>query len=78
VSASPTGAEFYPYLFQAQSKLEAALLAQARVDTVVMHNRRFNWLCSQVGSTWPILGQLNSGVPPQQTAMQITRTPDME
>ena len=71
-SAAPTGVEFYPYIFQAQSKLEQALLAQARVDTVVMHNRRFNWLCSQVSSSWPLLGQLNSGVDPQQTAVQVT------
>ena len=71
-SASPTQVEAYPFLYQAQSKLEQALLAQARVDTVVMHNRRFNWWCSGVASTWPTLGSLNSGVPPQQQGLQIT------
>jgi hypothetical protein len=55
-SASPTAAEMWPYLFQAESKLETALLGQARVDLVVMHSRRWNWLCSQVGSTWPFMG----------------------
>ena len=71
-SASPTGPEFYPYVFQAQSKLEQALLAQARVDYVVMHPRRFNWLASQVGSTFPFLGQAGSGIPAQTYAMQVT------
>ena len=71
-SASPTGAEMWPYLFQMESKLEAALLGQARVDTVVMASRRWNWLCSQVGSTWPFLGAQNSGVAPQQFAVQVT------
>lgn len=70
--ASPTPALLWPNLFMAQSKLEQALLAQARVDLCVMHNRRFNWLASGVGSTWPFLGSLNSGVAPQQGAMQLT------
>jgi hypothetical protein len=71
-SASPTAAEFWPYIYQAQSKLEQALLAQARVNYVAMHPRRFNWLASQVGTSWPFMGQLNSGVPAQQGMMQVT------
>ena len=71
-SASPTAAEFWPYIFQAQSKLEQALLAQARVDYVICHPRRWNWLTAQVGSTYPFLGAQGSGVAPQQGAVQVT------
>jgi hypothetical protein len=71
-SASPTGAEMWPYIFQAESKLEQALLSQARVDYVVMHSRRWNWLSSQVGTSWPFMGAQNSGVAPQQGALQVT------
>jgi hypothetical protein len=71
-SASPTGAEFWPYIFQAHSKLETALLSRAPVDLVVMHPRRWNWLTSQVGSSWPFLGAQGSGVDPQQFAVAAT------
>jgi HK97 family phage major capsid protein len=71
-SASPTGPEFWPFMYQAESKLEQALLSQARVNYVCMHPRRFNWLASQVGTSWPFMGSLNSGVPPQQSMMQVT------
>jgi hypothetical protein len=59
-SASPTAAEFWPFIFQAQSKLESALLGQAVPDLVVMHSRRWNWLCSQVGTSWPFLSAANN------------------
>lgn len=71
-SASPTGAEMYPYIFQAESKLEQALLAQARVDTVVMHPRRWNWLCAAVGSTWPLLQAANFPGGSQTSIVQVT------
>jgi HK97 family phage major capsid protein len=71
-SASPTAAEFWPYIFQAHSKLEAALLAMAPVNAVVCHPRRWNWLASQVDSKWPFLGAAASGVDPQQGALQLT------
>jgi HK97 family phage major capsid protein len=71
-SASPTPAECYPFIFQAESKAEAALLSMARVDTVVMRPNRWNWFVSGVASTWPTLGSLNSGVPPQMMGVSIT------
>ena len=70
--ASPTPALFYPLIFQAESKLESTLLAQSRVDTVVMHNRRWNWLCAGVGSTWPFLQDTNFPGGAQNNAIQIT------
>lgn len=71
-SGAPTAAEMYPYIFQAESKLEQTLLAQARVDTVVMHGRRWNWLCSSVGSTWPFLQDVNFPGGAQNNAIQVT------
>jgi hypothetical protein len=63
-SASPTAAEFWPFLFQAQSKLEAALLGQAMPDYIAMHSRRWNWLCSQVGTSFPFIGAANNAARP--------------
>jgi hypothetical protein len=71
-SASPTAAEFWPFIFQAQSKLETALLGQAVPDYVVMHSRRWNWLCSQVGTSWPFLG--SEGNPTQSGGVSCRTT----
>src|ERR1019366_5918346 len=62
----------WPYLFQAESKLEQTLLDQSRVTHVVVHPRRWNWMCSAVGSTWPFVGALNDGVGVQQGAVSVT------
>lgn len=61
--ASPTAAEFYPKLLQAVSQSESALLDNAMADHVVMHSRRWNWMQSQVGATWPFIAQ--QGIPTQ-------------
>jgi hypothetical protein len=71
-SASPTAAEFWPYIFQGHSRLEAALMSMAPVDLVVVHPRRWNWLCSQVGSSWPFIGGALADVDPRQGGIQIT------
>lgn len=52
---TPTAAELWPMLFQAQSLLEQALLGMAVPDYVAMHSRRWNWLCSQVGTSFPFV-----------------------
>lgn len=62
--ASPTAAELYPKVLNAQSNLEAVMLDQGVGDLyAVMHSRRWAWLQSQVGSSWPFLGQ--PGIPTQ-------------
>jgi hypothetical protein len=71
--AAPTGTAMYPYIFQASSKLEQALLTQAPVNAVVMHPRRWNWLASQVSTSWPLMGAMNAPVPPQMTMVQVTQ-----
>ena len=56
--ASPTAAELYPKILQGISAIEAVLLDQAVSGNIaVMHSRRWNWLQSQVSSTWPFMGQ---------------------
>lgn len=56
--ASPTAAELYPKLLAGPAAVEAALLDTAAGDTIaVMHSRRWYWLQSQLGSTWPLFGQ---------------------
>lgn len=56
--ASPTAAELYPKVLQAQSQLEAVMLDQGVGDVfAVMHSRRWAWMQSQVGTSWPFIGQ---------------------
>jgi len=62
--ASPTAAELYPKVLNAQSNLEAVMLDQGVGDVyAVMHSRRWAWLQSQVGTSWPFIGQ--PGIPTQ-------------
>jgi hypothetical protein len=44
--AAPDGPKTWPFIFKAESLLEQSLLSTARVSHVVMHTRRWNWLCS--------------------------------
>jgi HK97 family phage major capsid protein len=60
---SPTVAELYPKLSQANAAVEAGLLAQAVPSHVIMHSRRWHWMNSSVGAQWPFLSQ--PGVPVQ-------------
>lgn len=62
--ASPTVAEAYPKIIQAQSEVEAALLDMATGENlVVMHSRRWYWMQNALSSTWPIISQ--PGILPQ-------------
>jgi HK97 family phage major capsid protein len=61
--ASPTGAELYPKILGAAAGVEAALLAMGSPTHAVMHSRRWYWLSSQMGSTWPLINW--AGVPTQ-------------
>ena len=60
--ATPTGAELYPKILGALAGGEAALLAQAIPNFIVMHSRRWHWLSSQMTSTWPLINQPGYGV----------------
>jgi hypothetical protein len=53
--ATSTG--LYPKILEATSLAEAAFLAQARPDMVVMHSRRWHWLSSQLVTSWPFIHQ---------------------
>ena len=56
--ASPTAAELYPKVLQGLAGCEAALLDQCSGECIaVMHSRRWYWMQSQVGSSWPFVGQ---------------------
>lgn len=68
--ASPTGPEWYPYIYQASSKLEQALQGVAYPSHLVCHSRRWNWYASQLSSTWPLVN--SAGVPAQSGAFQLT------
>ena len=58
-----TVAAFWPKLHGATAGLEAALLGFAQPSHVIMHSRRWYWLQSAVGTSWPFLGQ--PGIPAQ-------------
>lgn len=55
--ATPTAAELWPKLLGANAGVEAALLAQAVPTHAIMHSRRWHWLGSQVGTSWPFVSQ---------------------
>lgn len=56
--ASPTAAELYPKILAGLSAVEAALLDQSSSGSLaVMHSRRWYWMQSQVGTSWPFIGQ---------------------
>jgi hypothetical protein len=55
--ASPTVPELYPKLLGATAGVEAALLGMGYPTHVTMHSRRWNWLQSQMSSTWPLMAQ---------------------
>lgn len=61
---SPTAAELYPKVLNAQANTEAALLGFGYADYAIMHSRRWAWMQSQVGTSWPFLGQ--PGIAAQQ------------
>lgn len=68
--ASPTAAELWPKLLNAQANLEAVMLDQGVGDLyAVMHSRRWAWLQSQVGTSWPFVGQ--PGIPSQQGGVNL-------
>lgn len=62
--ASPTAAELYPKVLNGAANLEAVYLDQGVSRPVaVMHSRRWHWLQSQVGTSWPFFSQ--PGIPTQ-------------
>lgn len=68
--ASPTAAELWPKLLNAQANLEAVMLDQGVGDLyAVMHSRRWAWLQSQVGTSWPFVGQ--PGIPTQAGGVNL-------
>lgn len=64
---SPTLTELWPKLHQANASVEAGLLAQGVPSHVIMHSRRWHWLGSQLGSTWPMISQ--PGIPTQASGV---------
>ena len=56
--ATPTAAELWPKLLNAQADAFAALADMSTGNLVtLMHSRRWFWLQSQVGTSWPFIGQ---------------------
>lgn len=67
--ASPTASELWPKIHQAAAGVEAAMLGFAVPSHVVMHSRRWYWIQSQVGTSWPFLAQPN--VPTQAGGVNL-------
>lgn len=70
--ATPTAAELWPKLLQAMSGAETAFLGLAVPDFAIMHPRRWYWLQSQVGTTWPFMSQ--PGIPTQAGGVNLAET----
>ncbi|MGW1614475.1 hypothetical protein ACWCQZ_34540 [Streptomyces sp. NPDC002285] len=68
--ASPTAAELWPKIQSAASTVEATLLNMGYATHAVMHSRRWNWLASQVGSSWPFV--TTGGMPVNAGGLTLT------
>ncbi|MFC8090306.1 hypothetical protein [Streptomyces sp. NPDC057301] len=68
--ASPTAAELWPKIQSAASTVEATLLNMGYATHAVMHSRRWNWLASQVGSSWPFVS--TAGMPVNAGGLTLT------
>lgn len=58
---SPTAAELWPKLFDAIQQVQTAVAGAATVDAMLMHPRRFWWLASQVGTSFPFVNLIGAG-----------------
>jgi HK97 family phage major capsid protein len=62
--ATPTAAELWPKFLNAQANIESVMLdLGTEQEYAVMHSRRWAWLQSQVGTSWPFIAQ--PGIPTQ-------------
>ena len=62
--ATPTAAELWPKVLNAQANLEGVYLdQQVNREFAIMHSRRWAWMQSQVGTSWPFISQ--PGIPTQ-------------
>ena len=64
---APTVPEFWPTGAQAVS--QASTGRKLAMDWFLMHSRRWYWMQSQVGTSWPFVGQ--PGLPTQQGAVNL-------
>lgn len=69
-TTQPTAVGLWPKLFSAQNNIETALLQQAPPSHFILAPRRWNWLTSQVSSSWPLFGA--ASVPAQMAGMVLT------
>jgi HK97 family phage major capsid protein len=67
--ASPTAAELYPKLFDLVQQIQSGVFMG--VSHLIMHPRRWWWLASQVGTSFPFLQLANA---PQGAAGQVLGT----
>lgn len=59
--ASPTAAELWPKLFDGIQQVQTAVMGQAQTNALLMHPRRFWWLASQVGTSFPFVNLVGAG-----------------
>lgn len=60
---TPTPAELWPKILNALSNSEGVFLGEAAPTHAIMHPRRWYWMQSQVGTSWPFIAQ--PGIPTQ-------------
>lgn len=70
--STPTTAELWPKIHNAMANSEANLLGMAAPNFAIMHSRRWYWMQSQVGTSWPFIAQ--PGIPSQTGATNLATT----
>jgi hypothetical protein len=72
LTSAATLANYWPLIFQGASSIERALLQVGKATHVVMSIPRWQWLTSQLTSSWPIAGMAASGPDPRQLGIEIS------
>lgn len=57
---SPTVAELWPKIFDVVQQCQTAIGEQAQVNALLMHSRRFWWIASQVGTSFPFVNLIGA------------------
>lgn len=58
---TPTAAELWPKLFDGVQQIQSAVFGQATANAILMHPRRFWWMASQVGTSFPFVNLTGAG-----------------
>jgi hypothetical protein len=72
LGSAATLANFWPLIFQGASLVERNLLQVAKASHLVLSIPRWQWLTSQLTSSWPVAGVSVNGPDPRQFGVEVS------